>query len=135
MIVLNTKEAANFLGIHPITLTKKAKAGLVPAQKLGKAWRFYKPHLIDFLSGQFMTNDNSKSPASENLDLHVTPSKSEYYQLLGLSDCPQIHSSKPDLLRGECRANAVEQVAAGKAVELVGKSRLCENRSADDVRT
>ncbi len=88
MLVLNTKQAAQFLAIHPITLTKKAKAGLVPAQKLGKSWRFYKPHLIDYLLGQFVSSDKTESRTSKNIDLHVTTSKTEYNKLLGLSDCP-----------------------------------------------
>lgn len=37
---MNTEECAALLKIHPITLTKLAKAGGLPAYKAGKSWVF-----------------------------------------------------------------------------------------------
>ena len=38
--VLNTEEAAALLQIHPKTLQKMAREGLVPAFRIGDLWRF-----------------------------------------------------------------------------------------------
>lgn len=124
MIVMNTIQAAEFLMIHSITLTKKAKAGIIPAVKIGREWRFYKDHLIEYLRGQTTTLENKQEHQSNNVphNLAITPAKKEYLKLLGLTDCPQIHSPSPDPLRGARHARAANRVAKGKAVELVGKS-------------
>jgi DNA repair protein RadD len=44
--VLNTEEAAAFLGVSAYTVREYAKAGTIPARKIGKSWRFYKPDLV-----------------------------------------------------------------------------------------
>jgi excisionase family DNA binding protein len=38
--VLNTEEAAALLQIHPKTLQKMAREGIVPAFRIGDLWRF-----------------------------------------------------------------------------------------------
>ena len=50
---LDLKEAADFLGLHPCTLQQRAKAGLVPGAKLGRAWRFLEVDLVIYLRGQY----------------------------------------------------------------------------------
>ncbi len=50
--VLNTEEAAEFLGFSPFTIREYAKKGIIPARKIGKEWRFYKPELIAWLVGK-----------------------------------------------------------------------------------
>lgn len=49
--VLNTDEAAAFLGISPYDLRSYARRGLIPGRKLGKRWRFHKAHLVEWLKG------------------------------------------------------------------------------------
>lgn len=39
-IIMNTQEIADYLGISPFTVIKKAERGLIPAFKIGKLWRF-----------------------------------------------------------------------------------------------
>ncbi len=138
MEILNIKQAAALLQMHPITLTKKAKAGIIPAAKPGKRWLFLKSHLVDFLRGNFNPDQQKQNVIVKEQrtrsDVVITPTKSEYLKVLGLSDCPQIHSPTPDRLRGDSHARAADRVAKGKAVELVGKSRTCHNRPADDVK-
>lgn len=140
MNVLNTKQAAKFLHMHPVTLTKKAKAGIVPAAKPSKKWLFYEAHLIEYLRGNFQGGEaaavtNIPAPAIA-LDVDsMVATKVEYYKALGISDCPQTHSPAPDPLRGARHARAAYRVAASKAVGLVGNSLTCHNRPADDVRT
>ena len=50
--VLNTEEAAIFLGFSAFTIREYAKKGIIPAKKVGKEWRFYKPDLIAWLRGK-----------------------------------------------------------------------------------
>lgn len=47
--VLTTEEAAEFLSLRPFTIRVYAKRGIIPAKKVGKEWRFYKPDLIAWL--------------------------------------------------------------------------------------
>jgi excisionase family DNA binding protein len=49
--VLNLKEAAEFVRVSPKTLREKAKARQVPAQRVGREWRFLKKALEDWLAG------------------------------------------------------------------------------------
>lgn len=50
--VLNTEEAADFLGFSAFTIREYAKRGIIPAKKVGKEWRFYKPELVAWLTGK-----------------------------------------------------------------------------------
>lgn len=52
-LVLNLKQAAEFLHLHPVTLQRKALRGEVPAAKLGKRWIFLEIDLIAFLRAQY----------------------------------------------------------------------------------
>ena len=47
--VLNSEEAAEFLGLTAFTIREYAKKGMIPAKKIGKQWRFYKPDLVAWL--------------------------------------------------------------------------------------
>jgi len=38
--LLTVKELAYYLRVKPITIYRKAKAGEIPAVKIGKGWRF-----------------------------------------------------------------------------------------------
>lgn len=135
MKTLTIEQAASFLKMHRVTLSKKAKAGIIPAAKPAKKWLFYESHLIEYLRGQPKTLTKPEPIATNNpLNVVITSPKTDYLNALGMSDCPQIHSSKPDPLRGASHARAANRVAEGKAVGLVGNSRTCHNRRADDVR-
>ncbi len=50
--ILNTEEAAELLKCSAYTIREHAKKGLIPARKLGKEWRFYKPDLLAWLRGE-----------------------------------------------------------------------------------
>ena len=43
--ILNVVEAADYLGLSAYTIREYAKAGTIPARKVGKEWRFFKPDL------------------------------------------------------------------------------------------
>jgi excisionase family DNA binding protein len=47
--VLTTEEAADFLKLTPFTVRDYARRRILPARKVGKAWRFYKPDLVAWL--------------------------------------------------------------------------------------
>jgi len=55
MEILNVKQAAEYLGLHPEVLRRKAQNGEIPAQKLGSGkrspWRFVKSELERYLRG------------------------------------------------------------------------------------
>jgi excisionase family DNA binding protein len=50
--VLNSEEAAEFLGFSAFTIREYAKKGIIPAKKIGKEWRFYKPEIVAWLLGK-----------------------------------------------------------------------------------
>jgi excisionase family DNA binding protein len=49
--LLDTEEAARLLRMHPRTLRKKARAGMIPAIQVGKRWRFRVSALNHWIDG------------------------------------------------------------------------------------
>ena len=49
MITLTLKEASLFLKVHPEELRQRAKAGLIPGAKVGRAWVFLQDDLASYL--------------------------------------------------------------------------------------
>lgn len=49
MITLTLVEAAKFLKIHPEELRVRAKSGLIPGAKVGRAWVFLQDDLAAYL--------------------------------------------------------------------------------------
>lgn len=50
--VLTAEQVAEFTGISVFTIREYAKAGRIPANKIGKSWRFYKPDLVAWVRGK-----------------------------------------------------------------------------------
>jgi len=48
--IMSVEEAAHFLRIHPETLREKARRGKIPALKVGRAWRFQRERLEQWLA-------------------------------------------------------------------------------------
>lgn len=48
--IMDIREAAEYLGLHPETLRDKARTRALPAAKLGRRWRFRKVELDDWLA-------------------------------------------------------------------------------------
>lgn len=123
MSTLNLKQAAAYLHMHPVTLLLKAQSGQIPAAKPAKCWVFILQDLQDYLRGLYLVKKQKIKPHESN-----TPEKSKfgskrsYYQALGITDCPQTHSPKPDLRSGARHADEVNQVAKGETVGLVVNS-------------
>ena len=53
---LGLDEAAEALCIHPHNLSAPARAGTVPAAKVGKEWRFLDVDIAEFLRSQYPIN-------------------------------------------------------------------------------
>ncbi len=58
--VLNTKEAAAFLGAHIETIRRLARRGEIPAYKIGKDWRYRKKALLEWVESQSMFKNKCK---------------------------------------------------------------------------
>jgi excisionase family DNA binding protein len=57
--VLSTDQAAALLQIHPKTLQKMARAGTVPAFRIGDLWRFRASALDEWLRSRVSSNRHS----------------------------------------------------------------------------
>lgn len=49
--ILTAAEVADLLHIHPRTVYKLARKGLIPAGKFGGSWRFSKKEILKIASG------------------------------------------------------------------------------------
>jgi excisionase family DNA binding protein len=43
--IMTTKEIAEYLQLHPLTVHRLAREGRIPAFKIGTDWRFHKKHI------------------------------------------------------------------------------------------
>ena len=50
--VFNIDELASYLKIHKSTLYKLVREGKIPAQKVGRHWRFHKEAIVRWLGNQ-----------------------------------------------------------------------------------
>lgn len=50
---LNLKAAADFLKIHPVTLSVKAASGEIQGAKIGKRWVFLEVDLVEHIRSQY----------------------------------------------------------------------------------
>jgi excisionase family DNA binding protein len=50
--ILTRKEAAELLGLHPNVLVKYVRTRGLPAQKLGRDWRFSRRDLLEWMRTQ-----------------------------------------------------------------------------------
>lgn len=88
METMDLNEAAVFLRMNPEVLRRWARAGRVPASKIGKRWLFLRSDLVDFIRSKqqkptkivCQSIDEEKSGGS---DLPL-PAENEYSALLGL---------------------------------------------------
>lgn len=65
--VLNSEEAADLLGVKPLTIRTYARQGVIPGKKLGNEWRFVKHDLLAWLRGMEVE--------AANLSTNVTDAK------------------------------------------------------------
>lgn len=63
--ILTIEEAADLLKIPVSSVYKLAQAGRIPAQKVGRHWRFHRPTLIQWIASGQLNFDPSKSKPSK----------------------------------------------------------------------
>ena len=56
--ILTLEETAELLRIPRSSVYKLAREGKIPAQKVGRHWRFHRETLINWISGQGSLGDN-----------------------------------------------------------------------------
>lgn len=54
--IMTAKEVAQYLSLHPLTVHKYARAGKIPAFKIGTDWRFHKKTLEKWIRGKLTSN-------------------------------------------------------------------------------
>lgn len=57
--ILTIEEAADYLRVPVSTVYRLAQSSRLPAQKIGRQWRFYRPQLIQFMVSKGLTADQS----------------------------------------------------------------------------
>ncbi|MRD73631.1 helix-turn-helix domain-containing protein [Rhodocyclus tenuis] len=102
MRTLTLSEAAEFLKMHPEEVRRRAKAGLIPGAKAGRAWVFIDLDLADWLRALYRAPRQALQMAfrKEIEPCHFTneaalggsmlsrPAGNEYADLLGLKPKP-----------------------------------------------
>ncbi len=58
--VMTIKDVAGYLGVHPMTIYKYAKAGKLPAFKIGSDWRFHRKYIDAWIAEQVKKNGKRK---------------------------------------------------------------------------
>ena len=58
--VMNIKEVAQYLGVHPMTIYKFAQKGKIPAFKIGSDWRFHRRYIEGWIEKQMEVNGHKK---------------------------------------------------------------------------
>lgn len=59
-----TEEAADYLQIHPRTITRMAKTGQIPGFRIGSHWRFRKIDLDEWMNTEVSSRRSSLSAST-----------------------------------------------------------------------
>jgi len=59
-IIMTTKEVAEYLNIHPLTVHKYAREGKIPAFKIGTDWRFHRKYIERWIREKLSYNAHGK---------------------------------------------------------------------------
>jgi excisionase family DNA binding protein len=52
-VLLNVRQAAALLGVHPNSVRAYAKSGEIPAAKIGRSWRFVEADLVGWIRERY----------------------------------------------------------------------------------
>ena len=66
--ILTTKEVAEYLKIHPLTVHRYAREGKIPAFKIGTDWRFHKKYLEKWIKEKLIYNLQGTEEKKSALD-------------------------------------------------------------------
>jgi excisionase family DNA binding protein len=65
--IMTAKEVARYLSIHPLTVHKYARAGKIPAFKIGSDWRFHKKYIEKWIHQKLVSNIESRNRILEKV--------------------------------------------------------------------
>ncbi|SMB27893.1 conserved protein of unknown function [Sterolibacterium denitrificans] len=74
MDTLDTRQAADFLRIHPVTLHGKTRKGEIPGAKIGRRWVYLRVDLIAYVRAQYALRV-SQGDRQENYGCHLSGAK------------------------------------------------------------
>jgi excisionase family DNA binding protein len=63
--ILTTKQVAEYLHIHPLTVHRYAREGRIPAFKIGTDWRFHKKYIEKWIKQKVSSNNESGKQGSK----------------------------------------------------------------------
>lgn len=66
--ILTTKEVADYLHLHPLTVHRYAREGKIPAFKIGTDWRFHKKYLEKWIRQKLVYHIQDKEGKKSILD-------------------------------------------------------------------
>jgi hypothetical protein len=72
---LNLNDAAELLHVHPVTLSRMAQRGEVPAAKPGKCWVFIDIDLVDWLRAQYQSQASMSDSRERKTLCHSSNAK------------------------------------------------------------
>jgi excisionase family DNA binding protein len=58
--IMTTREVAEYLNLHPLTVHRYAREGKIPAFKIGTDWRFHKKYIEEWIRGKLNSNLQTK---------------------------------------------------------------------------
>lgn len=65
--ILTTKEVADYLNLHPLTVHRYAREGKIPAFKIGTDWRFHKKYIEGWIKEKLDFNLKGKERRKPDL--------------------------------------------------------------------
>ena len=80
------KEAAEFLGLHPVTLQQRAKSGVIPGAKIGRSWRFLTVDLVAYLRAQYPSSQHQTNTSASILRSLISEAEPHTAAVLNLPD-------------------------------------------------
>ncbi|MFC1674877.1 helix-turn-helix domain-containing protein [Candidatus Omnitrophota bacterium] len=58
--IMTTKDVAEYLNLHPLTVHRYAREGKIPAFKIGTDWRFHRKYIESWIRDKVDRNTNGK---------------------------------------------------------------------------
>jgi len=66
--IMTTKDVADYLNLHPLTVHRYAREGKIPAFKIGTDWRFHKKYIERWIREKVVYNLQGKERRKSALD-------------------------------------------------------------------
>ncbi len=67
--IMTTKDVAEYLNLHPLTVHKYARQGIIPAFKIGTDWRFHRKYIERWIREKLNSNLSRKDKRKTALDI------------------------------------------------------------------